>query len=194
MTAIEVDRSLRFRFSAAWSVLHWESSSERQTRKIAGRKNVDVAATGPAALLVEAKDDRIKDATSRVGRVKAIKTGQFPDHVAEKFRHSVEDLLEVAAQSAGSTFCRSFATMWNRERRQLLLWWELPPDPPQGRGAPDDRWKAYLSALQNQLKQRVRDLTPRVRIANQRFGANVIGGMTVEDVAGGIGERRKSIR
>lgn len=53
MTALEVDRSLVFRFSDDWDAVNWETTMERQGQNAAHRKNVDVAATGPSALLVE---------------------------------------------------------------------------------------------------------------------------------------------
>lgn len=194
MTAIEVDGSLHFRFSKDWSALHWESADERLARQGKARKTVDIAAAGPWALLVEVKDDRVKDSTSQVNRAKTVKTGVFAADLAGKFRHSIEDILDVAMAPHSPTFYAKFVKKWAEERRLLLFWWELPPEPPSGSGTEIERWKAHLSALQNTLKQQLRDLTPRVCIANHRFGPDLVPGMDVEDVATGIGRRRKSIR
>ena len=191
MTAIAVDRTLIFRFSEDWAARHWDAPTEQRGSP---RKKVDVVAAGPFALLVEAKDDRIKDAASLGRRKKAVRTGEFCEDIAIKFRHSTEDICAKAALPGSEPFYRAFVAEWDEGRRQLVLWWELPPSPPSGEGTLDERWKAHLSARQNTLKQRLRDLSPRVRIANQRFHPNVVTGMTVADIADGIGYRRETVR
>lgn len=189
MTEIEVDGSLVFRFSAAWATLRWDTP-----QRAAGRKKADLAATGPTAVLIEAKDDRIKDPASRLGRRNAVQSGDFIAEMALKFRHSAEDICAVEPTSSEASFCRSFHAVWEQGRRQCVLWWELPPEPPSGEGTRDDRWKAHLSALQNVLKGQLHDLRSRVRIANQRFHPEVVDGMDVADVAVGIAKRRGSQR
>jgi hypothetical protein len=157
---------------------------------------VDVAATGPSALLVEVKDDRIKDVAAKGRRKKAVQKGAFLGAMSLKFRHSAEDILAIAVQPGRSPFYEVFAVRWQEQLRLLVLWWELPPEPPSGEGTRDDRWKAHLSSLQNKLKQDLHkhNLIARLRIANQRFCPHVVHGMDVADVAAGIAGRRESLR
>ena len=189
-----MDGSLRFRFTEDWQAIRWESAKERIAVQHGDRKTVDIIAAGLHALLLEAKDDRIKDARAKLKRAKAVKQGDFAHDLAAKFRDSVEGIESVSTARRSAPLYEAFRRHWDSNRRLAVLWWELPPDPPSGAGTRDDRWKAHLSALQNTLKSRLKDVTPRVRIANQRFDPGVVPGMDVSDIPQGIDHRRKTIR
>ena len=193
MNRIDVDGSLHFWFSSAWTALQWDGSDEQRARSSDHHKVVDLVAAGPVALIVEVKDDRIKTRGAALKRAKAVRSGRFLADIAGKFRHSLQDVLGVASNPGARALFHTFATRWKDGRRRLVFWWEIPRTGPLGVSR-DDRLGAYLSPLQKSLEKLVRSLTPRVVIANQRCLANTSEIMTVKDIKRGVGGRRANVR
>ena len=175
MTIIN-EGALRFEFDATWQdAVKWDDSKGYRNGigRLLDTKAVDILCrTKGKCCFIEVKDFR----GHRIENKGRLGSGALQVEVAQKVRDTLAGLLGASRTSDDPASWEPYArALVSRDEVYVVLWLEEDFTPGPGSGTEDDRWRARLSVVQNELKKQLRWLTTRVLVTSVREAPRLPG-------------------
>ncbi len=163
-TTIE-EGALTLEFSDEWQVVKWDDTAAYREgiQRLEGSKAVDVLAFSRARrvlLMIELKDFR----GHRIKNKPRIRYGALFDEVGHKVRDTVAGVQGVARTGGDAEIAAMATRLAARADLLVILWLEEDRGARVLPRARQGRHKGRLSAMTQELKRRVRWLTPRALV------------------------------